>query len=46
MSDIETALDALCEALSQHDAQFNPELEQIWRESMGKGIALMTSVLD
>jgi hemoglobin-like flavoprotein len=39
-------LDALCEALSQHDAQFSPELEQLWRDSMGKGIALMTSVLN
>lgn len=35
-------LDALCEALSQHDPQFTPALEQYWRQAMRIGIQLMT----
>src|SRR5262245_39088487 len=31
-------LDALCDALREHDPQFSPELEQMWRDSMRKGI--------
>jgi hypothetical protein len=34
-------LDALCEALAKHDPQFNPTVEQIWRNAMRKGIDLM-----
>jgi hemoglobin-like flavoprotein len=36
-------LDALCESLAKHDPQFTPELERLWREAMGKGIAVMTA---
>jgi hemoglobin-like flavoprotein len=36
-------LDALCEALARHDSQFNPELEQMWRDSLQKGIGLMAA---
>jgi hemoglobin-like flavoprotein len=36
-------LDALCEALARHDSQFNPELEQMWRDSLQKGIELMAA---
>jgi hemoglobin-like flavoprotein len=34
-------LDALCEALANHDLQFNAKLEQMWRDTMRKGIELM-----
>ena len=34
-------LDALCQALAQHDPQFNAELEQSWREAMRPGIRIM-----
>ena len=34
-------LDALCEALSRHDPQFNPELERMWRSAMRPGIDVM-----
>jgi hemoglobin-like flavoprotein len=33
-------LDALCEALAQHDPAFSVELEQMWRHAMQKGIKL------
>jgi hemoglobin-like flavoprotein len=36
-------LDALCEALARHDPEFNPALEQLWRDSMRKGIAIMSA---
>ena len=36
-------LDSLCEAIQQHDSQHTPELEQLWREAMQKGIDLMIS---
>jgi len=39
-------LDALCEALAVHDPEFSPELEQMWRTAMAKGIALMSDVDD
>jgi hemoglobin-like flavoprotein len=35
-------LDALCEALAQHDPAFSVELEQMWRHAMQKGIKLMS----
>ena len=31
-------LDALCEAVQQHDPEFTPELEQLWRQAMLKSI--------
>lgn len=34
-------LDSLCEALAQHDPEFNAELERMWRVLMQKGIDLM-----
>lgn len=36
-------LDSLCESLRQHDAQFSPGLEQMWREAMHPGIEVMRS---
>jgi hemoglobin-like flavoprotein len=36
-------LDALCEALAKHDQEFNPSLEQMWRDSMQKGIEIMSA---
>jgi hemoglobin-like flavoprotein len=36
-------LDALCEAILQHDPEYTPALEQHWRQAMGKGIAVMVS---
>src|SRR5262245_45162056 len=36
-------LDALCESLAQHDCEFNAELERMWRDSMLKGIDLMSA---
>ncbi|MBX3414794.1 MAG: globin [Pirellulales bacterium] len=36
-------LDALCEALAQHDPRFNAELAQVWRDAMRSGISLMAS---
>ena len=35
-------LDALCEALAQHDPEFSPALEQKWRDAMRKGIVLLS----
>ena len=35
-------LEALCEALAKHDPAFTPELEQLWRHTMHKGIQLMS----
>ena len=34
-------LDALCEALSIHDPQFTPELDQMWREAFQPAIEIM-----
>src|SRR5262245_27045374 len=34
-------LDALCESLAQHDPQFSPELERMWRDAMLPGIEVM-----
>ena len=36
-------LDALCEALAQHDREFTPTLEQMWRDAMQKGIDIMSA---
>ena len=36
-------LDALCESLAKHDREFNPALEQLWRDAMSKGIHLMAA---
>jgi hemoglobin-like flavoprotein len=36
-------LDALCEALHQHDPEFSPALELMWRDALQKGIQLMIS---
>lgn len=36
-------LDALCEALAQHDSKFTPQLAQLWRDAMRPGIEVMTS---
>jgi hemoglobin-like flavoprotein len=36
-------LDALCEALAQHDPAFTPQLAQLWREAMRPGIEVMNS---
>lgn len=38
-------LDALTEALAQHDPEFTAELEQKWREAMRSGIQVMVSGL-
>lgn len=37
-------LDALCEAISKHDPDYTPELEQLWRQSMLKSINKMILV--
>lgn len=34
-------LNALCEALAQHDTKFSSALEQMWRDAMRKGIEVM-----
>lgn len=36
-------LDALCEALTKHDCEFNSALEQMWRDAMQKGIDVMST---
>jgi hemoglobin-like flavoprotein len=36
-------LDALCEALAQHDPGFTPQLEQAWRRAMHAGISVMSA---
>jgi len=36
-------LDALCEALAQHDSRFDAALAQVWRDAMRSGISLMAS---
>jgi hemoglobin-like flavoprotein len=36
-------LDALCEALAQHDPAFTPQLAQLWRDAIRPGIEVMTS---
>lgn len=38
-------LDALCESLAVCDPKFTPELEQMWRNTMRKGVDLMTAGL-
>jgi hemoglobin-like flavoprotein len=38
-------LDALCESLAKCDPKFSPELEQMWRNTMQKGMQLMTAGL-
>ena len=35
-------LDALCEALAAHDAEFSPMLEAMWRAAMAKGIDIIS----
>jgi hemoglobin-like flavoprotein len=35
-------LDALCEAISKHDPEFSPELEQSWRDAFRPAIEIMT----
>ena len=37
-------LDALCEAIRQHDCKYTPELEEQWRAAMQKSIDAMVSV--
>lgn len=34
-------LDALCEAVEQHDAEFTPEVAEMWRSAMKPGIDLI-----
>ena len=34
-------LDSLCEAIQQHDPEYHPQLEELWREAMQKGIGFM-----
>lgn len=36
-------LDALCDALEQHDPAFTPQLAQMWRDLLRPGIELMTA---
>jgi hemoglobin-like flavoprotein len=36
-------LDALCEALANHDPKFNSSLESTWRAAMRKGIGVMAA---
>ena len=36
-------LDALCESVERHDAQYTPELESQWRVIMEEGIDLIVS---
>jgi hemoglobin-like flavoprotein len=36
-------LDALCEALAQHDSKFTPQLAQLWRDAMRPGIDVMNA---
>ena len=36
-------LDALCEAVEEHDPEFNPDLGELWREAMRPGIELLIS---
>ena len=36
-------LDALCEALAEHDPLFTVELEQMWRDALRNGITLMSA---
>jgi hemoglobin-like flavoprotein len=38
-------MDALCEALAIHDAEFTPELERMWRDLMQKGTDVMIAAL-
>jgi hemoglobin-like flavoprotein len=34
-------LNSLCEAIERHDPEFTPELGQLWRDAMQKGIDVM-----
>ncbi|QEF96648.1 hypothetical protein Mal15_06760 [Stieleria maiorica] len=36
-------LDTLCIAVAQHDPEFTPQVEQLWRDAMQPGIDLMIS---
>jgi hemoglobin-like flavoprotein len=36
-------LDSLCEALAKHDPQLDTALEKMWRETMRKGIEVMSA---
>ncbi|HEX4147179.1 MAG TPA: hypothetical protein VHY91_27020 [Pirellulales bacterium] len=36
-------LDSLCETVARHDPEYQTELEELWREAMRPGIALMLS---
>jgi hemoglobin-like flavoprotein len=36
-------LDALCEALAEHDSEFDSALEAMWRDAMRKGIKIMST---
>jgi hemoglobin-like flavoprotein len=45
LSHYELWLDSLCEALAQHDPDFNPTQEQLWRDAMRKGIDIMSAGL-
>ncbi|QDV47061.1 hypothetical protein Enr13x_69700 [Stieleria neptunia] len=36
-------LDTLCSAVAQHDPEFTPHVEQLWRRAMQPGIDLMIS---
>jgi hypothetical protein len=36
-------LEALCEALSIHDPQFNSELSDLWRAALRPGMELMVA---
>jgi hypothetical protein len=36
-------LDALCEAIQQHDPEYTPELADLWRAGMRAGIELIVS---
>jgi hemoglobin-like flavoprotein len=34
-------LDSLCQAVQKHDPEYTPEIGQLWRDAMQKGIDLM-----
>ncbi len=36
-------LDTLCTAIEQHDPEFTPQIEKLWRRAMQPGIDLMIS---
>ena len=39
-------LDSLCETVKGLDPEWSPELEQLWRDRMAPGIALITSLYE